>query len=95
MVEYIYDTVRATSGENFTICAVITDDDDVAITDNCYLALLDEDFTELCKTYGAYDGEQWDFTVPDYITQGHTGRHWYKIGRNDIDLCFRTALYLV
>jgi hypothetical protein len=93
-VEYLYDAIRATSGEDINICALITDDENTAVTDNCYLTFFDDEI-ELLKVYGAFDGEQWSFTIPADYTKDRVGRYWYTIGRNFTDMCFKSPIYLI
>lgn len=92
--EYIYDALRATSDEDITISAIITDEDGAAITDSCYLSFFDDE-RELVKVYGTFDGEQWTFTIPAEDIVGLTGRYFYTIGRNFKDMCFKSPIYLV
>ena len=42
MIEYLYDAVRASDGEDMTITATIRDNDGTAITDGCALRIFDE-----------------------------------------------------
>jgi hypothetical protein len=93
-IEYLYDAIRATASEEINISAVITDDEGLNITDNCYLALYDDE-TELIKVYGAFDGAEWTFTIPADVTEGLSGRYWYAIGRNNTNMCFKTPIYLM
>ena len=93
-IEYLYDCIRATAGEDISICALITDDDGNNITDNCYMRFYDDE-TELAKIYGAYDGEQWLFTIPAEYTKDITGRYWYTIGKDFTDMCFKSPIYLI
>ncbi len=94
-VEYIYDTIRAASGEDIVISAIITEEDGNVVADTCWLALyaLENDETELEKVYGAFDGEQWTFTIPAEKTFGKFGRYWYVIGRNFESMSFKTPIY--
>lgn len=93
-MEYIYDIVRATSGEDTIISAIITDEEGANITDSCYATLFAND-TELVKVYGTFDGEQWNFTFPADVTSGLKGRYFYSIGRNFTDMCFKTPIYFI
>ena len=93
-IEYLYDAVRATSGDDIVICAVITDDDGASVTDGCYLAFYDDE-NELTKVYGDFDGEQWNFIIPADVTAGLSGRYWYTIGRNFADISFKSPIYLI
>lgn len=94
-VEYIYDAIKVVSGEDVVIAAIITDDEGVNITDSCWLKLycLENDENEIVKVYGAFDGEQWTFTIPSEKTQGIFGRYWYTIGRNFESMSFKSPIY--
>lgn len=94
MVEYLYDAIRATAGQDICICASITDDDGVAITDSCGL-MLHDDNSMITRVNGTFDGELWSFIIPSDVTEGLTGRYWYCICRNNTNLCFKTPIYLI
>lgn len=93
-IEYLYDAIRATAGQDITISAVITDDNGEAITDACGLMFHDDE-NMLAKVDGELDGAEWIFTIPAEVTKGLTGRYWYCICRNETNLCFKTPLYLM
>lgn len=92
-IEYLYDAIRATSGEDITICAVITDEDGTNITENCHVMLYD-DLMLLATINGVYDGKEWEFNIPGNVTSGKAGRFWYCICTNDNSLSFKQPLYL-
>ena len=92
-IEYLYNCIRCTSGEDINICAIITDDEGVNVTDSCWLTLSDNE-KEITKVYGAFDGEQWSFTIPSDVTAGLKGRLWYEIGRNFESISFKAPIYL-
>ena len=94
MIEYLYDCIRATAGQDICICAVITDDDGNIISDGCGLMLHDNE-NMLIKVNGAFDGEVWSFTIPADATSGLNGRYWYCICRHNTNLCFKTPIYLM
>lgn len=94
MVEYLYDCIRATAGQNICICAVITDDAGDAITDVCAL-MLHDDNDMLIKVDGTYNGELWTFDIPAEATKNLAGRYWYCICRGNSNLCFKTPIYLI
>ena len=94
MVEYLYDCIRATAGQDICILAVITDDEGLAITDACGLMLYDDNGM-LFRVNGTYDGEEWSFEIPAELTEGLHGRYWYYVYRNDTNLCFKTPIYLM
>ena len=93
-IEYLWNCIRATAGQDICICAEITDDDGNAITDACGL-MLHDDYDMLTKVNGSFDGEQWSFEIPAEVTKGLKGRYWYCICRNDTNLCFKTPIYLM
>lgn len=56
MVEYLYDIIKASSGEDICICAQITDDDGADITQGCSL-YLHNDNTDTITNYVEVDAE--------------------------------------
>lgn len=93
-IEYLYDCIRATSGEDINICAVITDENGTNITENCYVMLYD-DLMLLATINGVYNGEEWEFNIPADITSGRVGRYWYCICSNNNSLSFKQPIYLI
>lgn len=93
MIEYLYDCVRATAGQDICICAVITDDAGDAITEGCSF-MIHDDNNVLVEVDGVYNGELWSFDVPAEDTKGLHGRYWYCISRANSNLCFKTPIYL-
>lgn len=94
MVEYLYDAIRAASGQDIPVVAKITDEEGIIIAGGCTLTLSDGD-SAIIKVSGAFDGEQWIFTIPADVTEGKRGRYWYCISHNDVDLCFYQPIYLI
>lgn len=92
MIEYLYDCIRATAGQDICICAVITDDAGDPITSGCSLMLHDNE-DMLVKINGVYDGEAWSFDVPAEDTKELKGRYWYCICKDNTNLCFKTPIY--
>ena len=95
-IEYLYDCIRATAGQDIEIAARITEDNGEAINDNCGLMLHSED-----ETIARVDGElvsnegYWRFILPAEVIKGLIGRYYYSIYHNDKALCFKQPLYLV
>ena len=97
MIEYLYDAIRAESGHELDIVAVITDSQGAAITENCNLLLHDEDAAEVLYTApGTFVDElgTWQFTVPANITKDLKGRFWYCVRHEHESMCFKQPLYL-
>ena len=95
MVEYLYNTIMAVAGQDITIYALITDDDEQVITTGCSLVLYSDE-EELVRVDGIYFPEnlQWEFTIPANATSGRDGRYWYCLRREGKDLCFKQPIYL-
>lgn len=95
MIEYLYDAIRATAGEDIPIAAIIKDETGEAITENCHLMLYD-DLMLLGTVDGLYveDGE-WGFVIPADLTDGRIGRYWYCICADNASLCFKQPIYLI
>ena len=97
MIEYLYNCIKATSGQDIAIAAEITNDDGVEITEACHVMLFNPE-EELIATHdGIYDAEnsQWIFIIPAEATKGLKGRYWYCICHHESNLCFKQPLYLV
>lgn len=96
MVEYLYNCIRATNGENVEICAIIEDDTGTAVTEGCGLRLYcDKGETMVHKADGVYNGEMWTFVIPGDVTEGLVGRYWYCFCQGDRTLCFKQPIYFV
>ena len=65
MIEYLYDAVRASDGEDMTITATIRDNDGTTITDGCALRIFDEGGALIEEVGGTYytDVERWDIKI--------------------------------
>lgn len=92
MIEYLYNCIRATAGQDICICAVITDDDGNPIASGCSL-MLHNDEEMFSQVNGVYDGEAWSFDIPAEDTKGLKGRYWYCICKDNTNLCFKTPIY--
>lgn len=98
MVEYLFDCIRAVAGLDISINALITDEEENIVTEDCYLILYDMDGKEMIyKADGVYNPENlmWDFLIPADVTLKMTGRFWYCIQHNGNNLCFKQPIYLV
>lgn len=94
MIEYLYDAVRATAGEDIIINAKITENNEELVTENCYLSFSDDEH-ELFKVIGDFDGEVWSFAIPEEVTKDFSGRYWYSIKNEKSSLSFKQPIYLV
>jgi hypothetical protein len=96
MVEYIYDAIKATANTETQIAAIITGDDNAAITEGCSLMLFNDE--ELLVTAeGYYYEDTWFFTIPAEVTAKFHGRYWYCIFDevNHRNLSFKQPIYFV
>lgn len=95
MIEYLYDAIRATAGEEMAIAAKIVDDNGTPITIGCHLNLYDDN-EMINKTDGVYANGVWTFTVPAEATAELRGRYWYCIcSETHNKLNFKQPIYLV
>ena len=94
MIEYLYDAIRATAGQDIGVSAIIENAGE-PVEEGCHIMLFDKDITLLETVAGTYIGEGlWNFTIPAEATEGRRGRHWYRICTPVESLCFRQPLYL-
>ena len=94
MVEYLYDVVKAISGEDINICAEITDAEGTDITSGCSLLFIDKEFNTIAEYKGIYADGAWTFTIPAETTKCMEGRYWYRIKFHDGNLCFAAPIYI-
>lgn len=98
MVEYLYNAVMATSGDEVVINAYITNENEELITENCNLVIYDGTTNEVIVIVnGLYDTEAsvWDFVVSQEITTGLYGRFMYNIEYEGDALSFKQPIYFV
>lgn len=97
MIEYLYDAIRATAGQNIAVDAKITNDLGELLTESCSFMLHDNNKDMIINVDGEYLEEEgiWRFVVPAYATKGLKGRYWYCIQHIDQNVCFHQPIYLV
>lgn len=96
MIEYLYNAIRATAGQDITIAARITEKNE-DITTGCGLMLHDKKGGLLTTVDGNYTEAEgiWNFTITADVTSGLKGRYWYCICHDNSNLCFKQPIYLV
>ena len=95
MIEYLYNAIKATPGEEIVICANITDDEGEAITDCESYFIIYKDDEEIFKMRGFYDGVCWNYIIPAATTAEYKGKYWYCICSNGTTLQFKQPIYFV
>ena len=95
MIEYLYDAIRATAGEDIALAAKIVDDSGVPISTGCHLNLYND--KEMITTIpGEFTDGAWQFTIPADVTANLIGRYWYCIcSESHNKLNFKQPIYLV
>lgn len=89
MIEYLFNTIVASAGEDAVISAVVRDNFGDVVTSGAELMLYSD--TSLLETIkGKFDGEAWNFTIP---AGNRKGRFFYSISVNNESLCFKQAIY--
>lgn len=94
MTEYLYDAIIASSAEDVTIAAEITDEEEQAITENCSLLLFADDEV-IFTSIGSYNEEQWEFEIPATVTETLKGRYAYAIKHEGQSLQFKQPIYFI
>lgn len=96
MIEYLYNAVRAATGQDICICADIFNDEGIVVS-ACQLNFFSPEKELIASFDGTFNDEtnEWSFIIPAETTQGLTGRYFYCISHNGQSLCFREPLYLV
>ena len=96
MIEYLYDAVRTSDGEDMTITATIRDNDGTTITDGCALRIFDEGGALIEEVDGTYytDVGKWAFKFT-FPTHKARARYFYTIAHNGEDMNFKARIYVV
>lgn len=94
MVEYIHDIIICDGGVDNNIHAIITDDEENFITQDCAFMLHDKDGALLSMIDGVCTDNTWTFTIPAKETDGLKGRYWYCIKNAGGTLCFMKPFYI-
>ena len=94
MVEYIFNAIKATAGEDITIAAEITDPDGEMLVAGCRLKLSTDD-VEIAIVDGYFSEDSWVFIVPAIFTERLKGRCWYTILYGDVSISHPEPIYLV
>lgn len=96
MIEYLYDAVRASDGEDMTITATIRDNNGTAITDGCALRIFDEGGALIEEVGGTYytDAKRWEFEFT-FPTHKARARYFYTIVHNGEEINFKARIYVV
>lgn len=97
LLEYIYDTIKATAGEDLDITAYVVDENGDSISQGCRLILRNGDESVLAVAEGIYNADEgmWHFHVPGERTAGLKGKHWYCVKQDDETICFLEPFYLI
>lgn len=92
MIEYIYNAIRATAGQDITLPAEITTETGEDITEDCQLHIF-KDKEMIIAVDGIYKEGEWAFTIPAEKTKDLYGRYFYCIGHKGSSLCFKQPIY--
>ena len=97
MIEYLYDAIRATSGDDIVICACIRDEDGNLYGEGSQLCLYDEQHNMITMIKGEFNEEnEYQYTIPAETTKDRYGRYWYAICDLEHNaLSFKQPIYLV
>lgn len=96
MIEYLYNAIRATAGQEIVVGAEITDANGQFLEEGCHLMLFDPNKELIATIDGIYLNEgNWEFTIPAETTEGLHGRYWYCMCYHSDNLCFKEPMYLV
>lgn len=92
-VEYLYDCIRATVGDDMKIEAEIYNDEGLPLTEECRFRLYDKNEEIISITEGECVDNVWTFVVP--IKDKPKGKYLYSICYRGANICFKQPIYLV
>lgn len=88
MIEFIYDAIRLSYGEEIILQVRLYDDNDEEITEgNAVLEIGNKEIS------GYYDDESWNFLIPSSI--GLKGRQFYRVVCDNVVFNFDAPIYFV
>lgn len=88
MIEFLYDAIRLSYGEEIILQVCLYDDEDQEITEgNAVLQIGNKDIQ------GYYDDECWNFLIPSTI--GLKGRYFYRVICDNVVFNFDAPIYFV
>ena len=99
LIEYLYNAIRATAGEDITLTARLTDENGENLGEGVpnHISLYND-----IERLGSYNGRYivdglWEYTIPAEATAELKGRYWYCLCTDDkhTKLNFKQPLYLV
>jgi hypothetical protein len=93
MIEYIYDAIRATHGDDIEIAVKITESDGSVMASGSFIEVYDNDNHIVAFGEAEFNGEVYNFVIP---ALENTGRYFYVI--KDVmgeALSFKQPLYVV
>lgn len=93
-ITIIGEVTQASSGQDITILADITDAEGAKIARECFIELWQGN-NAIYKANGAYNGEIWAFTIPADVTIDLHGRFFYAISNNEHNLCEIKPIYII
>lgn len=96
MIDYIFDAIRATAGEDIEVNAFITDEEDNLVSAGCCFVLFGKDGDKFFECQGTCGGDNlWCFTIPAEETKGLKGRYWYSVYEDGKAISFFKPFWLV
>lgn len=95
MVEYLFNAIRATAGEDIAIVARITDENGEPITSGCSFMLNGANGAHHIIDGVYTTNGVWEFSIPAELTLGLVGRYGYCFCNGDTTLCFEKPFYLM
>lgn len=95
-IEYLYDMIKVTGGEDALVTALITENDEIAEAAGFHL--YDQELTELLYVPGQLDeqGLYFEFPIAGEVTKYMKGRYLYNIcNGNGSSRCFYQPILIV
>lgn len=93
MVEYLYDAIKASRGNEAIIMAKVSDGG-VPITEGVKLGIHNEEEL-IVEVAGAYENDTWVFIVPAEATKKLDGRYFYDIFTDETTYSFKQPIYFI
>ena len=97
MIEYLFNTIRATANEDIVITAKISTPTGEPVTSGTHIGIYNDADERLIKVDGFNVDDVWEYTIPAEDTKNLKGKYWYCICCNDThkSYCFKQPIYFI
>lgn len=97
MIEYLFNTIRATANEEIVITAKVTTPTGEPVEGGTHIGIYNDADERLVMVIGEEIDGVYEYTIPAILTKDLKGKYWYCICCNDThkSYCFKQPIYFI